>query len=179
MKVNNMPGSKLLTIQRSSLFLFSLLGGLLLVYALGFLTNVFVFYAFGDDLLYDFYEAMQKINSGLLFKALVAILFVLLLWALKLARCPAGRYTLCITFVLCAASIYFSIDSIKLILEMRHEYLALDLSVLDRYIERGTISYRASTTVFDLGFAAYGAFAAASLFFALCVFRGAVSGGKS
>jgi succinate dehydrogenase/fumarate reductase cytochrome b subunit len=70
---------KWLKIQRLSLLLFSLCGVLLLPYALGFLSNAYIFYAFGDVSLRSFYQDMQGINTGLLFKAVLAIIMALLL----------------------------------------------------------------------------------------------------
>ena len=164
---------KWLKIQRAGLFLFTASGVLLLVYALGYLSNAYIFYAFGDDRLWEFYMRMQEINTGLLFKAVLAIIFALVLFVLQLGKHAAGPYTLAIVTLICAASVYFSVDSILGIAAIRHEYTLLDLTVLDRYIELGSITYRYSTIVFDLGLMGYSLFLAATLFMAAAVARNA------
>jgi len=160
-------------VQRASLFLFAFSGALLLTYALGYLTNAYIFYAFGDNRLHDFYHEMQRINTGLLLKSLLVIVFALALFALQLNRHAAGFYTLVIAMIVCAASVFMAADSVVKILAIRHEYVLLDLSVLNRYIERGSISYRSSTMVFDFGIAGYALFFASSVFVAASVARNA------
>jgi hypothetical protein len=56
---------------------------------------------------------------------------------------------------------------------IRHEYTLLDLSELDWYIERGTISYRYSTIIYDLGILKYGFFTSAAAFLLAVVTRNA------
>ena len=166
---------KWLRVQRLCLFVFFALGILLLAYALGFLTNAYIFFAFGDKALREFYNEMQGINTELLFKAVIAILIALALFMVQINKRAAGRYTLCIMVLICIVSLFISIDSIIKIAVLRHEYTLLDLSELDWYIERGTISYSYSTFVFDLGLIKYGLFAAAAVFMTAVVARNAVT----
>ncbi|MCL2231545.1 MAG: hypothetical protein FWB99_00535 [Treponema sp.] len=164
---------KWLRIQRAGLFLFSVSGVLLLVHALGYLSNAYIFYAFGDRALVDFYHEMQGINNGLLYRSLLAIVFAIVLYMIQLGKHAAGRFTLLITVLVCAASLAASADALIRIAGNRLTYTLLDLSVLDRYVELGSITYSKSTIVFDLGIAAYALFFAAALFVALTVARNA------
>jgi len=162
-----------LKIQRASLFMFTISGVLLLVYALGYLSNAYIFYAFGDDRLWEFYMEMQEINTGLLFKAIAAIIFAIVLFILQLNKHAAGIYTLLIAVLICAASLFISVHSLMSIAAIRHEYTLLDLTALDRYIELGSITYEYSTIVFDLGLIGYVLFSVAALFMAATVARNA------
>jgi hypothetical protein len=173
---------KWLKVQRISLALFTVSGVLLLVYALGYLSNAYIFYAYGDDRLYEFYTTLQGINTGLLFKAVMAIVFALFLFVLQLNKHPPGRYTLILVSLICAVSIFFSVHSVLNLLAVRQEYVLLDLTVLDRYIEFGSITYSYSTVVFDLGFVGYVLFSVSALFVVAVVARNAfkvpAGGGK-
>ena len=166
---------KWLKVQRFSVFIYTAISIALLVYALGFLTNSYIFYAFGDNRLREFYQAMQKINTGLLFKPILAIIFALALFIAQINKHAAGKYTLCIVLLVCAASLFISADSIVKIAAVRNEYTLLDLSELDWYIERGTIAYNYSTAVYDFGLVIYALFPAAALFMAAAVTRNSVT----
>ena len=164
-----------LKIQRVSLFLFAIFGVLLLVHALGYLSSAYIFFAFGDARMGNFYSEMQEINTGLLYRALLAIVFSLLLFILQLGRHAAGRYTLCIAILVSLTSMTVSASALLQIAGNRQNYRMLDLSALDRFIELGTIRYRESTIVFDLGIAGYALFFLAALFMAIAVARNAFS----
>jgi hypothetical protein len=58
-------------------------------------------------------------------------------------------------------------------MEVRGKYSALDFSSLNRYIERGTITYRYSTLTYDLGLGIYLLFFCFSLFMAVTIIRNA------
>ena len=165
--------AKWLTMQRISLFLFLACGLLLLVYALGFITDVYLFYAYGGKALTDFYKTMQNINNGLLWKAVALIIFAVLLFLLELGKHPAGKFTLVLALIIGAASLYFAAHSLALLAEVRHTYTGLDLSSLNRYIERGAIQYKSSTLTYDLGLGGYGLLLLSSLFMAFIVARNA------
>jgi len=155
--------------------MFTVTGVLLLVYALGYLTSAYIFYAFGDDVLWNFYMEMQQTNTGLLFKAIVAIVFSLAMFALQLNKHAAGLYTLIVVLLVSAASVLLSVHSLSAILAMRQGYALLDLSVLDVYVELGSIAYRESTIVFELGIIGHTLFALSALFMAATVTGNAVS----
>ena len=148
-------------------------GVLLLIYALGFISNVYIFYAYGGKALVDFYHEMQVINSGLLWKAVLAIVFALALFFLELGKHPAGLFTLVIAVIIAAASVFFCVDSLVLLAEARQIYSGLDLGSLNRYIERGAIKYQYSTLTYDLGLGGYALFLLSSLFMAIIVIRNA------
>jgi len=164
-----------LKIQRISLFLYLASAVLLVIYALGFISDVYIFFAYGNRSLAGFYHEMQEINSGLLWKALLLIIFAVILFLLQLGRHPAGLYTLIIVALFLAAGLFLSAHSLAVLAEARRNYAALDLSSLNRYIERGAIKYRYSTLVFDLGLAGYILFMGSSLFMAASVIRNAFS----
>ena len=165
--------TKWLTMQRISLFLFLACGLLLLVYALGFITDVYLFYAYGGKVLTDFYKTMQGINAGLLWKAVSLIIFAIVLFLLELGRHPAGKFSLLLALIIGAASLFFAAHSLALLAEIRNAYTALDFSSLNRYIERGAIQYKFSTLTYDLGLGGYGLLLLSSLFMAAVVTRNA------
>ena len=164
-----------LKVQRTSLFIFTVTSVLLLVYSLGFLTSAYIFYAFGDERLWEFYMEMQGINTGFLFKAVMAIVFALAMFAMQVNKHVAGPYTVIAVLLVSVASVFFSADSLVRVAAMRQSYTMLDLSSLDRYIELGSISYQYSTLTFDLGIIVYGMFALAAMFMAITVVRNAVT----
>jgi hypothetical protein len=167
--------SKWLTVQRVGLFLYLSIGVLLLVYALGFITDTYLFYAYGNKGLTDFYQIMQGLNAGFLWKAIYVIIFAVVLFILELKDHIAGLFTLIITLLLSLVSIVFSVDSILKLSVIRENYTTLDLSYLQRYIDRGTITYTASTLTYDLGFALHILFLCSSLFLGVVVFYNACS----
>ena len=158
-----------LTIQRISLYLFLACGVLLLVYALGFITDVYLFYAYGSKVLVEFYNEMQGINAGLLWKAVALIAFAVVLFLLELGKHPAGKITLALTLLIGAASVFLAVRSFELLAEIKSAYIALDLSSLRRYIERGAIQYKASTLTYDLGLGGYAMLLLSSVFMAVVV----------
>ncbi|MDR0455324.1 MAG: hypothetical protein LBH20_01405 [Treponema sp.] len=162
-----------LTIQRISLFLFLACGVALLVYALGFITDVYLFYAYGSKVLVDFYREMQGINTGLLWKAVLIIIFASVLFLLELGKHPAGKFTVLLVLIMGAASLLCGASSLALLAEARHQYTGLDLRSLNRYIERGAIQYRFSTFTYDLGLGGYALLLFSSLFMAVVVTRNA------
>jgi hypothetical protein len=159
--------------QRVSLSLFLACGVLLLVYALGFITDVYLFYAYGGNVLVDFYKVMQELNTGLLWKAVTLIIFAVVLFLLELGKHPAGKCTLILALIIGAASLFFAANSLTLLAEARRAYTALDLSSLDRYIERGAIQYQSSTLTYDMGLGGYALLLLSSLFMAAVVTRNA------
>ena len=148
---------------------------MLLIYALGFISNIYIFYAYGSKALVDFYHEMQIVNDGLLWKAIAAILFALVLFLLQLGKFPAGIVTLIITAVIAALSVWFCIGSFIIFADIREAYLNLDISSLNRYIQRGTINYSQSAITFDLGTAGYILFLLSSIFMFITVIRNAFS----
>jgi hypothetical protein len=165
--------TKWITMQRISLFLFLVCGLLLLVYALGFITDVYLFYAYGGKVLTDFYMVMQGINAGLLWKAVTLIIFAVVLFLLELGKHPAGKFTLILALIIGAASLFFAAHSLALLAGVRSVYTALDFSSLNRYIERGAIQYKFSTLTYDLGLGGYGLLLLSSFFMAAVVTRNA------
>lgn len=155
---------KWLKLQRTSLFLFLAFAVILLIYALGFITDVYIFYAYGDKGLTDFYNEMQRVNADLLWKAVCSIILAVVLFALGLGRYPAGLFTLCVCVLAAALSLYFSLDSLAVLSSARQKYEALDFRSLNRYIERGTIKYSQSTLTYELGILGYGLFLISALF---------------
>jgi len=162
-----------LIFQRISLFLYLTAGVLLLIYALGFISNVYIFYAYGSKGLVDFYHEMQVINDDLLLKAIFAIVFSLLLFLLRLGSSPAGIITLIISVIITGLSVWFSAGSFIALMEARETYLNLDLSSLNRYIQRGTINYNHSSLAFDMGLGGYLLFLLSSVFMLITVMRNA------
>ena len=158
-----------LIFQRISLFLYLSAGILLLVYAVGFVSNVYIFYAYGNRELVDFYHDMQVINDDLLWKSILAIIFSLVLFLLRLGKCPAGIITLLITVAIAAVSVWFCASSVISLLEARDVYLNLNFNSLNRYIERGAINFHRSTLTYDLGLGGYLLFLFASLFMLIIV----------
>jgi hypothetical protein len=161
--------------QRLSLFLYTAFGITLLIYALGFISGVYLFFAYGNKGLADFYHEMQKVNSMLLWKAIIVIIFCLLMFILKLSECPAGKITLLFVLLIAAASLFFAADSLLVLLLSRKEYAALDFRSLNRYIERGAIKYTRSTFTFDLGLALYSLFSLSSVLLSITAIHNAVS----
>jgi hypothetical protein len=159
-----------LAIQRIGLFLYFSFGLLLLVYSLGFITDVYLFYAYGDQKLIDFYREMQMVNRGLLGKAVLFILFALVLFILGLRDNAAGLFTLTLALLVFGAGAALAVDSILRLFAARTSYTNLDLSCLQKYIERGTIKYTASTITYDIGFAINLLFTGLSLFLGTVVF---------
>jgi len=159
--------------QRISLFLYLAGAILLLIYALGFISNIYIFYAYGSKGLVDFYNEMQIVNDDFLWKAVIAIIFSLVLFLLQLGKFPAGFFTLIITAVIAAVSVLFCIGSFFTLVEIKEMYLNLDFSSLNRFIQRGTINYSQSTFTFDLGIAGYVLFLASSIFMLITVIRNA------
>jgi hypothetical protein len=164
---------KWLVIQRISLFFFLACGVFLLAYALGFITDVYIFYAYGNKTLSDFYGEMQKINTGLLWNAIAVIVFAVMLFLLGLNKHPAGIVTLILAVLISAAGIFFCVNACILLLQAREKYASLDLSSLNRYIERGAIKYQRSTLTYDLGLGVYSLFLFSSLFTVITVIRNA------
>jgi len=162
-----------LIFQRIGLLIYLSCAVLLLIYALGFISNIYIFYAYGSKGLVDFYNEMQIVNDDLLWKAIVSIIFSLALFLLQLKDFPAGVFTLIITFVIAALSVWFCISSFLALLEIKEIYLNLDLSSLNRYIQRGAINYTQSTFTFDLGIAGYILFLISSVFIFITVIRNA------
>ena len=158
-----------LKIQKLSLLFYLATGVLLLIYALGFISDVYIFYAFGSRELIEFYESMQKVNDALLWKAVFVIIFTVVLLMLELAKHPAGLITLLIVIIIAAVSIFICANSFIVLAQARYDYTALDLSSLDRYIERGAITYNYSTLIYDLGLGGYALFLLSSLFMAITV----------
>jgi hypothetical protein len=159
--------------QRISLFFFLAAGCLLLVYALAFITDVYLFYAYGDRALAGFYQSMQQINARLLWKAVLIIVFAAVLFLLELGKHAAGLFTLIIVMIIVALSVYGAAGSLTQLAAARQQYSALDFGSLNRYIERGTIKYSFSTLTYDLGLAGHGFFLCSSLFMAAVVIRNA------
>jgi hypothetical protein len=155
------------------LFLYLAIGVLLLVYALGFISDVYLFYAYGGKALADFYHEMQSVNGGLLWKAVLIIIFSLVLFMLELGRHPAGLITMILTALIAAVSVSLCVHSLALLVQARQTYAGLDLSSLNRYIERGAIRYQYSTLTYDLGMGGYALFLLSSLFMAITVIRNA------
>jgi len=145
-----------------------------MIYALGFVSNVYIFYAYGGKALVDFYHEMQMVNNNLLWKAIIAVIFALVLFLLQINKYTAGFLTLIITVLIAAVSLFIGIDSIVVLVFSRLEYSALDLSSLNRYIERGTIKYQYSTLTYDLGLAGYILFLLTSIFTSFFVIRNAL-----
>jgi len=164
-----------LFIQRTALFLYLAAGVLLLIYALGFISNVYIFYAYGGRGLVDFYHKMQEINDSLLWKAIFTIIFTVILFLLELGKHPAGIVTFIVTVVIAGVSVFFCVDSIIMIANARSVYSELDLASLNRYIERGAIRYEYSTLTYDLGLGGYILFLLSSLFMAITVIRNALT----
>lgn len=165
-----------LRFQRAGLLLYGGLGVLLLVYALGFMTGVYIFFAYGNQSLVAFYRAMQGINAVLLRNALVVIVCALVLFILELWQYAPGIITLLTSAGISAAGLFFSAGSVLTLYGARLEYAALDLSPLDRYIERGTIAYTPSTASYSLGMGLYVLFFCASLFLLVTVLVNALTG---
>jgi hypothetical protein len=159
-----------LGIQRAALFLYLSLGVLLLVYSLGFITDVYLFYAYGNQPLVDFYREMQVINAGLLGKAVLIIIFAVVLFVLQLRNNAAGLFTLIIVLLVSGTSVAFAVDSLLGLSAARSAYTSLDLSYLQRYIDRETIKYTARTLTYDIGFVINLLFMGSSLFLGLVVF---------
>ena len=162
-----------LLFQRLSIFLYMAVGILLLIYALGFVSNVYIFYAYGGKGLVDFYHEMQILNKGLLWKAIAAVCFSFVLLLLELGKHPAGIITLVVTVIITSVSIFFSVDSLAALADARLLYSDLDFNSLNRYIERGAIKYEYSTLTFDLGLAGYSLFLLTSLCMIFTVIRNA------
>ena len=134
-----------LKVQRTGLFLFSFSGVLLLIYALGYISDVYLFFAYGNKGLVDFYNDMQAVNAVMLRNAILVIVFACILFISGLGKYPAGLYTLIIVVLISAASLYIALDAFFQLVQARINYSGLDLSSLNRYIERGAITYRYST----------------------------------
>ena len=160
--------------QRVSIFLYLAAGVFLLVYALGFITNVYLFYAYGSRSLVEFYHDMQKINNIFLWKAILVIVFALLLFMLELGNHPAGVFTLLIVIAITAASIFICVNSFVVLADARQQYSNLDLTSLDRYIQRGTIRYEYSTFTYDIGLGGYILFMLSTLLTAFTIIRNAI-----
>ena len=158
-----------LIFQRISLFLYLSAGVLLLIYALGFISNVYIFYAYGSKGLVDFYHEMQVVNDDLLLKAILVIIFSLVLFLLRLGSYPAGIITLIISVIIFGLSVWFCAGSFITLTEAKESYLNLDLSSLNRYIQRGTISYNHSSLTFDMGLGGYLFFMLSSVFMLIIV----------
>jgi hypothetical protein len=95
------------------------------------------------------------------------------LFLLELNRHAAGVVTLVMTLAVCAATAFFAVRSLISCIGLKAAYTELDLSALDRYIQRGTISYTASTTVYTIGIVLSTAFAVVALFIAVTVAKNA------
>jgi hypothetical protein len=121
----------------------------------------------------DFYHEMQIVNSGLLWKAVLVIIFSVILFLLGLGRYHAGIVTLIITLIIISVSIFFCVNTFILLTGAIETYSGLDLSSLNRYIERGTISYEYSTISYELGIFGYILFLLASVFLLVTVIRNA------
>jgi hypothetical protein len=155
------------------MFLFMAFGVLLLVYALGFISDVYLFYAYGNKGLSEFYTEMQSVNAVLLWKAVLVIVFAVVLFILGVSKYPAGLFTLILVVLIAAASLFLSADSLLHLIAAREKYSGLDLSSLQRYIDRGAITYQRSTLTYDLGLGVHALFFCSSLFMAACVIRNA------
>jgi hypothetical protein len=162
-----------LKVQRTGLFLYMSLGVALLAYALGFVTDIYLFYAYGNQELVGFYREMQGTNTGLLWKAVGVIVFTVILFILELRNRAAGIFTLAAALLFSALGVFFSVDSVLRLSDLREKYGALDLSSLQRYIEQGTIKYSFSTLTYDLGFAVNILFICSSLFLGAVIFYNA------
>ena len=173
MRLSNEQKLNWLSIQRFSIFLYLTSGVLLLIYALGFISNEYLFYTYGGKGLEDFYHEMQIVNVSFLWKAVFAVIFSLFLFLLELGKHPAGFFTLIIVCLIAFFSVFFCIDSILILSDVKQQYSSLDFGSLSRYIERGTINYEYSTLTFDLGLAGYTLFLSAALFMAVTVIRNA------
>jgi len=166
---------KWLFVQKFSLILYFACAVFLLIYALGFISNVYIFYAYGNKSLVDFYDAMQIVNKNFLWKAVLAIVFSVVFFILGLGKYPAGRFTLIITIIICGFSIFFCVNSFISLANSITHYTSLDFSSLNRYIERGAISYNKTTLPYLLGFAGYTLFLLASFFVLITVIKNAVT----
>jgi hypothetical protein len=162
-----------LIVQRAALIAYGALGVLLLVYALGFITNVYLFFAYGDRELNVFYREMQGINIILLRNAIIIIITALIFMGISLARNAAGIITVLVTMVLSAFSAFLSVNAVRSLNESRLRYSVLDLSSLDIYIERGTISYTSSALTYNMGMALYALFICVIVFLLVAVFSNA------
>jgi len=163
-----------LNIQRISLFLYLASGVLALIYALGFISNIYLFYAYGGRSLFDFYNEMQLVNRNLLWKAIIAIIFTLVLFLLELGKHPAGFFTLIITIIITVISVLISVETLLMLINAKAEYSRLEFDSLSRYIQRGTIEYEYSTVTYNLGIGAYALYLVSSLFMAFIVIRNAL-----
>jgi hypothetical protein len=158
-----------LKVQRAGMISFLACGIMLLIYALGFISDVYIFYAYGNKALVGFYEEMQKINTGLLWKAVLIIIFALVLFFLELGKHHAGKITLITVATISAVSIFLGADSLAVTAAAREQYANLDLNSLNRYIERGAIKYQYSTLTYDLGLGGYALFLLSCLFMTVTV----------
>jgi hypothetical protein len=161
--------------QKAGLFLYIAGVALLLVYALGFLTNVYLFYAYGDNTLADFYRVMQQMNNILLWGAMSSCIFTVVLFALELHVHAAGVITLVIVLLVSALTAGFTVVVFSELIRIKAWYTGLDFSSLDRYIERGTITYTFSTITYDTGIVLCVVFFTTALFLAGIVIRNAVT----
>jgi hypothetical protein len=159
--------------QQAGLYGYAAGAVLFLVYALGFVTQSYVFYAYGDRALSAFYQTMQTVNAALLRESVLCCVFAVVLFLLELNRHAAGLVTLVMTLAVCAATAFFAVQSLVSCIGLKAAYTELDLSALDRYIQRGTISYTPSTTVYTIGIVLSAAFAAVALFIAVTVAKNA------
>jgi hypothetical protein len=175
MSKKGLPVPRWLFIQRTGLYLYFITGMFLLIYTLGFVTNIYLFYAYGDQELNYFYQDAQDINRDFLIKSIGIIIFAAVFFFLELKNHAAGFVSLILGSVLSVLGVIFSIYNMLDLFFIRGSYLDLDLSSLNRFIERGTISYSFSTLTFDLGIALNGLFIGVSLFFAMSILINALT----
>jgi len=162
-----------LRVQRLAVFLYFASGVLLFVHALGFITNTYVFYAYGDKILQAFYNDMQLTNLDLFWASLLAIIFAVILLLLDLHHHAAGPVTLVISAGITGASALLFWRTLCFLSWAKEDYLSLDLSSLDRYIKRGALEYKPSIFIYDSGLALDFVLLAATIFLAAAVFRNA------
>ncbi|MDR1788271.1 MAG: hypothetical protein LBR16_07470 [Treponema sp.] len=163
--------TKRLQIQRGALAGFFAAGGLLLIHALGFVTTVYMFYTYGDNRLFNFYNAMQEVNALLFRNALIIILCGVLLALLEVQSKSAGPLTLALSAAAAAFAACLGVQSLRTLRAARALYgsLGSDFASLERYVREGWISYTPSTFAWDAGIALCVLLLCAALFLSVVV----------
>jgi hypothetical protein len=117
------------------------------VYALGFMTNLYVLYFDGTMETGDFYQRVQTLNSQVFTSAVICVIYAILLRGFGLSKKLPDISAMILVVIGSIYTIIRAVSMIILIPQYAALYNGLDFSKMDEYVK--------SFTVFNLGLAIF------------------------
>jgi uncharacterized membrane protein len=134
------------------------------VYSLGFITKLhglYLYYNRYKDILNYYREVLQPFNNEIFDRAIIFILLSLALLILEINKKAMGILGLVLSIVTTVYSYIYSFKYIKLLKDLKDQYLLFDLTKSKKYTS--------STITFDIGHSLYFTFAIVSILLSIIV----------